>query len=148
MNLRWLLGNYSDPEFTLSRREQREVTRLAHRNHLSKLKLFLCTGGMLVGSWLVIGFGWEPATALIRSAGIPMAPLVTLMVLCLVTVVVSSWLYRFIYVRPVRLAMRDLGYDICVGCGYRLTGLDDTIDRCPECGQPREPMPKKEPTDP
>jgi len=141
MNLRWLVGNFSDPEFNLTRHEQRQVTRLAHQKHLSKLKLGICTGGMILASWLMVGFVWEPAVALFVSIGVPYAQLVTLLILCLIPCVVGAWLYRFIYVGPIRRAMRDLGYDICVGCGYRLQGLDNTVQRCPECGTPRESMP-------
>ena len=48
----------------------------------------------------------------------------------------AAWVYRHAYVRPVRQAMRDAGHDVCVGCGYDLTGLGDGSNRCPECGWP------------
>ena len=47
-------------------------------------------------------------------------------------------MYRSLYVRPVRRAMRDAGYDLCIHCGYELRGLDTSIGRCPECGAERE----------
>ena len=150
MNLRWLVGNFSDPEFKLTRQEQREVTRLAHHKYLSKLKLGLWTGGMVIVSWLMLGLAWDPAGALLSSAGVPYARLIGLVILCIVPCIVSAWLYRFIYIGPVRRAMRELGHDICVGCGYRLQGLNSSVERCPECGTPREPraMPPKEPEAP
>ncbi|MBM4007936.1 MAG: hypothetical protein FJ292_10370 [Planctomycetes bacterium] len=33
-------------------------------------------------------------------------------------------------------AMRAAGYDICIGCGYRLDRRAPGSDRCPECGKP------------
>jgi hypothetical protein len=37
-------------------------------------------------------------------------------------------------------ALRGLGYDVCVRCGYWLRGLGDDVKHCPECGAEREPM--------
>lgn len=36
-----------------------------------------------------------------------------------------------------RLAVRELGYDVCVGCGYWMRGLDRSVKTCPECGYAR-----------
>ena len=33
---------------------------------------------------------------------------------------------------------------VCAACGYWLRGLGDDIERCPECGSQREPMPETE----
>ncbi len=46
--------------------------------------------------------------------------------------------------RPIRLAMRSKGIETCVPCGYLLKGLEAHTTRCPECGSPREPMPKQQ----
>ena len=54
----------------------------------------------------------------------------------------SAWVYRTLYIKPVRQAMRDHGYDLCISCGYELRGLGDEVERCPECGSSREAMPK------
>ncbi len=54
----------------------------------------------------------------------------------------SFWLtYRLLqhlrYAPHYRGAVRDLGIDVCVSCGYWLHGLDDQIKECPECGWSR-----------
>ena len=47
--------------------------------------------------------------------------------------VVRSWLFR-----PMQLALRLRGFDVCVQCGYWLRGLGDEVKNCPECGAARE----------
>ncbi len=49
-------------------------------------------------------------------------------------------MYRSLYVQPIRKAMRDVGYDLCLGCGYELRGLGSDIRCCPECGAERESL--------
>ncbi len=49
---------------------------------------------------------------------------------------------RYFYGPCVRRAMRELAFDVCLKCGYWLRGLDDSVERCPECGTLREPVPK------
>lgn len=46
-------------------------------------------------------------------------------------------LQHFRYAPHYRRAVRELGIDVCVGCGYWLHGLDDQIKKCPECGWSR-----------
>ena len=46
-------------------------------------------------------------------------------------------LQHFRYAPHYRRAVRELGIDVCVGCGYWLHGLDDQIKECPECGLSR-----------
>jgi len=43
------------------------------------------------------------------------------------------WMYR----HEIRLAMRALGFELCLECGYWLKGLPDDEPRCPECGAER-----------
>lgn len=146
MNLRWLVGNYADPEFQLTRARQREVTRLAHHKHLAGVTLWTWTIAMTIAGWLAVGLAVRPLSTLLLNNGLPpvAAFLTSILTLCAAVCLMAAWLYRLIYAKPVRRAMRDLGYDVCIGCGYRLRGLNDDIARCPECGHPREPLPKYE----
>ena len=43
-------------------------------------------------------------------------------------------LQHFRYAPHYRRAVRELGIDVCVGCGYWLRGLDEQVKECPECG--------------
>jgi hypothetical protein len=146
MNLRWLWGNYADPEFKLTAAEQRAVTRLAHEKHLPRRRLALWTGAMLVLGWIAFGLGHGPLKALLAPLGVAQAWLASAVIWCALVSIIAAWFYRFLYAGPVRRAMREMGHDICIGCGYRLIGLPPSIDRCPECGEQREPMaPPSEP---
>ena len=42
-----------------------------------------------------------------------------------------------------RSAVHEFGYNVCVGCGYWLRGLDKSIKACPECGFRRTILHKK-----
>jgi DNA-directed RNA polymerase subunit RPC12/RpoP len=45
-----------------------------------------------------------------------------------------------VYGRPLRRALREEGYEVCVHCGYWLRDLTDRETRCPVCGAQRQPM--------
>jgi len=40
--------------------------------------------------------------------------------------------------RQLRRDLRDLGYPVCLNCGYDMRSLPE--DRCPECGMVAEPL--------
>lgn len=141
MNFRWLFGNFADPDFRLTRKQQYEVTRLAHRKYLSSMKLAVVTIVLVATSWLFLGFAWNPLAAVFVAWRIPWPRWSSIIVICIAAIVFAAWIYRYIYVRPVRRAMRELGYDVCVNCGYRLQGLPETTTQCPECGSTREGIP-------
>lgn len=55
--------------------------------------------------------------------------------------IIAGYFWRRSHIRLIRQAMRRLGYELCSACGYWLKGLDDSADRCPECGTTREAIP-------
>lgn len=67
-------------------------------------------------------------------AGNAMAQTVAIACWCLLFWLWSAWIYRYLYRRPVRAALRELGHNICPECGYSLDGLGEESVRCPECG--------------
>ena len=40
MNLRWLVGNFAEPRYGLSRAEQWKVSNLAHRKYMPSKRFF------------------------------------------------------------------------------------------------------------
>ena len=136
MNVRGLLGNYLEPQWSLDAAQRREVHRIAHRKYLSRTTLFGLTAVWLVAILVSLKlfqsalgvslamFGLGRVAAEFLSHAFIVVPLI----------VAGSWTFRFVYLRPIRRAMRDLGYNVCLKCGYWLKGLDDRTPSCPECG--------------
>lgn len=134
MNIRWLWGNYIEPEWKLPREEVRRVHRLVKERYMRPWVLFGFTG-----LWLLIMYGVVAMMVLLDVKSLPTFWYVLLMVGALTTLIaLALWSFRMIYIRPVRRAMRDLGYDVCIPCGYWLKGLADDVRKCPECGADRE----------
>ena len=145
MTLRWLFGNFADPQYALSRKEQRAVSRLAHLKYMSSMTFFGWTAfALLLPVGLTFGFGLPLCLRWLCLTGSNGSFMVGVAVILLLFWVWSAWVYRFVYTRPIRRAMREHGWDVCVGCGYLLKGLDAGIHACPECGWTREPMPQED----
>ena len=96
--------------------------------------LALAAGASLnwpIAGWLrSLGVGRIPAHVIGASA----VSLVTV----LVGFAVGHWLLWGLLQRAFRGAMRQIGRDVCVECGYWLRGLDEEVTRCPECGRARD----------
>ncbi len=148
MNLRWLLGNFTDRQYKLSRRDQHRLSMAAHKKYLSWRRFW---GYSLVVIAVPIGlayrFGIPAALDWPGLTGQTSAHTWAFAVVSLLVWPYSAWAYRTLYIKPVRRAMRDHGYDLCVACGYELRGLGDKVERCPECGSWREAMPEQATTD-
>ena len=148
MNLRWLLGNFTDRQYKLSRRDQHRLSMAAHKKYLSWRRFW---GYSLVVIAVPIGlayrFGIPAALGWLGLTGQTSAHTWAFAVVSLLVWPYSAWAYRTLYIKPVRRAMRDHGYDLCIVCGYEWRGLGDQVERCPECGSWREAMPGKATTD-
>src|SRR5437870_3313626 len=137
MNIRWLWGNYLDPEWKLSAQQRREVYRIGRRRYLKKTHLVLTMSVLLVIAVALLECRRFVEAALI-SWNAPYAFHISGAAVALVIGLIAGATFGFIYVRPVRCALRDLGYDVCVHCGYWLRGLAENAKNCPECGKPRQ----------
>jgi hypothetical protein len=141
VKLQWLLGDFADPQHELSPAEQREVSRLAHRKYMPPRHFFVWT---LLALLVPVGLAFKVALPTVLDwlglGGRTLPFIAGVAVIIALFWVWCAWVYGIIYARPVRQAMRDLGHDVCVGCGYVLSGLKPSTPRCPECGVPREPL--------
>ena len=99
-----------------------------------------CSAGMTLIGWVFLAATWDVLAGALVWLRVPQPRFASIALICIAVSIVAAWLYRFLYTRPVRLAMRDLGHDVCIGCGYRLQGLNADITRCPECGHARQPI--------
>ena len=137
MRFRWLLGNFADPQYKLSREEQRELSDLAHRKFMPRRTFFLWTFvALLVPTGLVYKFAMPSILEWLGLEGNNWGFLWAAVVLIFLFWIWCAYVYGILYTRPMRHAMRERGHDVCVGCGYLLTGLASST--CPECGAERE----------
>ena len=141
MNIRWLFGNFADPDYKLDPRQQRELSNLAHARHMPHSIFLLWTIAVLILPFgLIFKFALPATLRWLGKDGQTGPFMIGVLIVLFLFWIWAAWVYRFIYTRPMRRAMRERGQQICVNCGYRLIGLDDTVDRCPECGSRREPV--------
>jgi hypothetical protein len=137
MNLRWLFGNFTDPQYKLSLRQQLNLSNAAHARFVSRRAFWLRTALILLP--MILFFALLKPTLRLMGLGGQTGPYVTA-----VGVAVglfwpwSAWMYRSLYIGPVRQAMRQAGYDLCIACGHDCRGLGASTIRCPECGALRE----------
>ena len=139
MNLRWLLGNFTDPQYKLSRREQHRLSMAAHKKYLSWYRFWGYTL-LVIAVPLVLAYELGIPTVLgwLGLASQTPAHTWAFVIVSFLAWPYSAWMCRTLYIKPVRRAMRDHGYALCIDCGYELRGLGDEITKCPECGTTRE----------
>jgi hypothetical protein len=140
MRLRWLIGNFSDHDYPLTRREQWRVTWRAHHEHLSQRTLWITTAGLLIAAVVLFRIAHPPLQVVFSWTGLGHngSWVASASVICVVVGLGSGWAYSFIYRRPVWRAMREGGYDVCLGCGYWLAGHGPDATACSECGRARD----------
>jgi predicted RNA-binding Zn-ribbon protein involved in translation (DUF1610 family) len=154
-NLRWLLLDFTDPRFDLTREQNRVIRQRMRRIRFFDRPVFTLglplskdvqqaklrrrstvarIGGrlpLLTMYLFWLAFVLYLPIALLRGP-LPIVTIVAVMVaagLWVMTCAIGYALARPWY----RYAMYELGYEICAECGYPLYGLDESM-RCPECG--------------
>jgi hypothetical protein len=142
MRSRWLLGNYLDPGFELSRADLSRISKLAHEKYLGRGAFIKFTAVFVLPPVLVVLLVLPRVLKAIGYAGDTLAHMIGLGLIVLAFWPWSAWAYGRIYARPFRRALRDLGHSVCLGCGYQRGGLSPGAV-CPECGEapeaPRDP---------
>lgn len=142
MNVRWLMFDYADPALPMTFRQR---LRAAFRT----LPLITLPPGFLLARVKFTGaiapMLFVPHLGLFLL--LPMQPAVLRLYAVLVFLWVpvfwiwSCFAYGLICRREHFHRIRLEGFDVCMGCGYWLRGLDEEVKRCPECGAAREAMP-------
>ena len=142
-----LFPDFLPRDLPLSREDRKEIRRTAWglwwRNgwnivsYLAVIGVYLLTvpyaadaGGRLAGVLGVGGTGYKLFRAISHVA-------ITL--ICFLGG--GAVLHRLRFAPCVYRATRRHGLDVCRSCGYWSKGLGEDIQRCPECGAWREPVP-------
>jgi hypothetical protein len=147
MNLRWLWFDQIPPELALTREQKQSARKRAslHRKREPNYRGSQRRYTLIFLPIFVVGFVayWMWLDHQIQTRRLnPITSGVLLMLLTYGAIAFSMHRTRTPFIRR---ALRDMGYDICEGCGYWLRGLGDDVQHCPECGAAREPSPKRSP---
>jgi hypothetical protein len=139
MNLRWLFGNFTDPQYNLPRKEQFRLSNLAHERHVT-WRSFLWRSALILAPLLIALKLLNPFLTQFGFGNSSLAHIIVMGAFIVLFWPWSAWMFRSLYVVPIRKVMREAGYDLCLGCGYELRGLPPPAEmsRCPECGAERE----------
>lgn len=144
MNLRWLIFDYADPKLSLSPAERRQIRKRAWQ--LVRQRRFEEIPASLERSYFWSRIGGTAiacltpgAASLAAQLAIPVALGWWRLPAIVIVQILLSWLgiaigWRLIWKPNVNRALREHGYEVCLGCGYWLRGLRDTDRKCPECG--------------
>ncbi|MCH8344404.1 MAG: hypothetical protein IH983_10490 [Planctomycetes bacterium] len=144
ISIKWWSAGVLGDGITLSREQRRTVGRRAlvdFLRHPLRVAAFL---GVQMVPMLILMVVWQNAGPLLIGPTGPikhMMLIVNLAVLAyfVAQMVTTLWVLRNIYGPHLRRAMQDIGWEVCIKCGYSLRGLED-VKRCPECGAKRESM--------
>lgn len=151
MNLRWLLFDYADPDLPLSfwKRQKLIWRRIPMQSMPRSIRRRKTGFGLIVVLPMVAATILMPFLGLqfiqFDRAGIWVFPAM------MISLIPLSWIWICIaYVLLLRpehyYRIRIEGFDVCLGCGYWLRGLDETIKACPECGTERLAFDEDKPT--
>lgn len=141
----WSLGILGEG-ITLSRDQRRTVNRRSIVDFLRHPLRVAAFFGVQMVPVLIWGVVWQKAVPLLIGPTGPIKHMMLILNLAFLAyfvaqMVTTLWVLRNIYGPHLRRAMRDVGWEVCIKCGYSLRGLED-VKRCPECGAQREPMPE------
>ncbi|MCZ6612053.1 MAG: hypothetical protein O6941_05410 [Planctomycetota bacterium] len=144
ISIKWWSGGVLGDGITLSRDQWRTVNRRAFVDFLRHpLRVAAFLGVQMVPVLLLTVVGQNAAPLLIGPTG-PVNHMTLIVVLAILIwyaaqMVTTLWVWRNIYGPHLRRAMQDVGWEVCIKCGYSLRGLED-VKQCPECGGKHEPM--------
>jgi len=143
MNTRWTRLRHIDSALPLTRDNRRTILIRSnkHAGKVPGLRLRLVIVSLLV---LGVGIGGSMPLMWWLARTVPLHPFVAVLgyiLICVFCAILYAQIVYSWYARPTRLAVRDTGFEICLGCGYWLRELESGVKHCPECGEVREAMP-------
>lgn len=132
----WLFNRFEDPQLTLTREQRKEAMAIVHDEYLRGSLVTFTLLAVLPPIWLLLVLLMWARQWLSTLLGTSQMN-AGLLIIGVVVVFVWPWsafMYGRFYAKPYRRALRDMGIDLCVNCGYSRVGIVDDI-QCPECGQ-------------
>ena len=139
MSQYWIQLGLIDANLPLTADQRRQIARDAYRRAWRdwgfRLKMI---GACLALPVAVAACGYIIISWLATFASIKIAAPIGMLSAGALCIFVFGRLIWRLQRRAFRLALRDLGYDICINCGYWLRDLHADTATCPECGAERE----------
>ena len=117
MRFAWLWGNYAEPEHGLDPAEGRRITHIARDRYVPRWKIALATVVTLIMLEAGVRLAWTTMRSRLGADAVWSRLAAYAFVACAVWVG-SAWVFARLYRRAVRRAMRELGRDVCLECGY------------------------------
>jgi hypothetical protein len=142
MAWRWLWSSAIDPSAPISEAELQRIA--SHAEHRAHFRSVLRASVQLAPTVLLLTVGAMNIDVFADWVGGPWPAVLALSVALLVVTMASGMIeHHFFLVPHIRREFRRRGYEVCERCGYWLEKLDESIQRCPECGGQRESMPHR-----
>ena len=144
MNLRWLLFDYADPALPFSFWKRQKL--IWRPIPIWKMPQSLRRGRIVTSIVMILPIASIPflfpyLTPLFGSTSIWGEFFLTIIPFLVISWIWSCMIYGLYSLPEHYYRIKLEGFDVCLGCGYWLRGLDETSKACPECGNMREPMP-------
>ncbi|MCA9278632.1 MAG: hypothetical protein H6815_10615 [Phycisphaeraceae bacterium] len=132
----WLVNRFEDPQLRLTRAQRKQALKIVHEAYLKNslwsftllavvLPIFVAMAILMqTRRWVAALLGIMPSNA-------------GLLIIAFAVILVWPWsafMYGRFYAKPYRRALRDMGIDLCVNCGYSREGIAEDLP-CPECGK-------------
>ena len=135
--MRWY-GSYIDPTIPLNTKARWQLHKAAwSRWYKEPINWVLYAFGLAISLAIFIVF-----PSIIQSlTGYDAWPIrvLSLLLYALLLVVLYLFMRATRFAPCVYAELRARGFDVCTSCGYWLRDLDNSVDRCPECGNARVP---------
>jgi len=146
----WIWPEYVDHQLPLTRQERRAIHRKAWKLWWANKWNFALYLTLPAFYLLTVPFASDVGGGVATFVGagglihklLRAASPVALLLVCFV--LGGAVLQRCRFAPCVYQATRQHGCDVCGKCGYWLKGLGEDVERCPECGTPREAISHRE----
>ena len=109
MNLRWLFGNFTDRQYRMSVRDQMRLSNRAHEGFVSGRAFMRWTVLVVLPPFVVAFVLLTPVLGWLGYGGDSLAWTIASIVLLFLFWIWSAWMYRYLYIKPIRRAMREAG---------------------------------------
>jgi hypothetical protein len=137
MNLRWLWFDYVPREIQLDASQRTDLAHTMRWHHHWNWTQSLAFALVLAAIIAVNIWAMGPIVRLIPALSSSVVSIILRILSAVVAWVTVAWIRRSNAEPATAQALRELGFDMCIECGYWLRDLRADQSSCPECGATR-----------